>query len=423
MEHAYADVVGMGVVCPIGLNIHDMWHNLLNGVTGAHRNTFHTFSNGCNLVIPGLEDIVTAEIKNFNPLDWMDKKTIRREPPFCWFALAAAKQAMRQSNIIINDTMRERIAVLIGSGIGGMTAFEQEHRVLIEQGADRVSPFVVTNMMGNAATSLVTRFFGCHGPGLTPVSACATGADSIGEAFRLIQRGDVDVAITGGTEAVITPLALAGFNNMRALAKSHDHNPESRSRPFDRDREGFVMGEGAGIVILASPLFTALHDLKSLGRIAGYARTQDAYHITAPHQEGMYAAQAMRLALQDARIGIDEVVYINPHGTGTPSGDPPEICAIRNVFGERAKKIPISSSKSMIGHMIGAAGAVEVIISLLTLLHGQAHPAVNLDIVDGECTGVYHILKKQCIIPSGAVLSNSFGFGGLNSALVILPST
>lgn len=426
MERNRVYVVGMGVVTPIGITVESMWDNLLNGVSGTRLNTFHTYGYGIkefNPVISGLENIVTAEVKDFNPLDWMDKKTVHREPPFCWFALAAARQAIAQANFKITDSIRDRMIVFIGSGIGGLITLEYEHAVLMQEGADHVSAFTIPRIMANAATSIVARDVGCNGPGGAPVSACATGADAIGQAFRLIQHGYADIAIAGGTEAVITPLSLAGFNNMHALAQwsaKSPHQPEHSSRPFDRDRNGFVMGEGAGVVVLASSEFVMQYNLNPLAEIAGYASTQDAYHVTAPDPNGIHAARAMRLALQDAHVLSHEVAYINPHGTATPTGDPIEVRAIKSVFGDLAARIPISSSKGMLGHMVGAAGAVEAIISILTLLYGKAHMAINLDNIDSECTGLNHILGESRIISSGAALSNSFGFGGLNATLVFL---
>ena len=426
MERNRVYVVGMGVVTPIGNTVEDMWDNLLNGVSGTGLNTFSTYGYGLknfNPAVAGLEKIVTAEVKNFNPLDWMDKKTIRREPPFCWFALAAAIQALRQANLKISDSIRTRMPVFMGSGIGGLITLEHQHTILMQQGAEHVSALTIPRIMANAATSLIARELGCNGQGGTPVSACATGADAIGQAFRLIQHGYADVAIAGGTEAVITPLSLAGFNKMHALAEwdsEGSYDPEHLSRPFDLNRKGFVMAEGAGALVLASAEFVTQYNLNALAQIAGYASTQDAYHVTAPDPNGTYAAMAMQRALQDGRIRIDEVAYINPHGTGTPAGDPTEVRAIKNVFGDYAAHIPISSSKCMLGHMVGAAGAVEAIICILTLLHQKAHMATNLDHVDPECAGLNYILEKPHIISHGAAISNSFGFGGLNTTLVFL---
>lgn len=423
MEPSRVYVIGMGVVTPIGITIETMWNNLLNGVSGARLNTFNTYGYGLkdfNSAIPGLENMVTAEVKNFDPLDWMDKKTAHREPPFCWFALAAAIQAVKQANIKITDAIRRRIPVVMGSGIGGLITLEHEHTILMQKGAAQVSAFTIPRIMANAATSLIARYFGFNGAGGTPVSACATGADAIGQAFRLIQHGYADVAIAGGSEAVITPLGLAGFKNMHALAELTEcvSNPQHLSRPFDRDRNGFVMGEGAGAIVLASSAFVIQHNLNALAEITGYASTQDAHHITAPEPKGTYAAMAMQLALEDAHTAPSNVVYINPHGTSTPTGDPIEACAIKNVFGDLAPYIPISSSKGPLGHMIGAAGAVEAIVCILTLLHGKAHMAINLDTIDEQCTGLDHILEKPRIIPQGSAISNSFGFGGLNTTLV-----
>ena len=424
MQHNRVYVVGMGVVSPLGNSVDTMWQNLLNGVSGTVLNTFSTYLHATgdkelNPAYKELLNLVTAEVKEFNPADWMDRKTIRREDPFCWFALAAAKQAMAHARLETLLNLR-RTAVVIGSGIGGLTTLEHEHTTLMQKGPGRVSPFLVPRMMPNAATSIVAREFNCNGPGITPVSACATGADAIGEGYRLIRDGLADIVIAGGAEAVITPVSLAGFRNMEALAKRTD-DPARRSRPFDRDRDGFVMGEGAGVMILASPYSVHAYDLTPLAEVAGNARTQDAHHITAPHPEALHATRVIKMALRDASISPDDVVYINPHGTGTQINDPIEALAISNVFGTRTASIPISSSKSMLGHMVGAAGAVESIICVMTILEGKAHPAINLDNIDEKCAMLDHIIGQPRAIPPGAILKISLGFGGSNAALVFLP--
>ena len=424
MQHNQVYVVGMGVVSPLGNTVSGMWQNLLDGVSGTGLNTFSTYLRAIgekeiNPAYGELLKLVTAEVKEFDPADWMDKKTIRREDPFCWFALAAAKQAMAHARLEVLLNLR-RTAVVIGSGIGGLTTLEHEHARLMQKGPGRVSPFLVPLMMPNAATSIVAREFNCNGPSLTPVSACATGADAIGEGYRLIKNGLADIVIAGGAEAVITPISLAAFRNMEALAKRND-DPQHRSRPFDRDRDGFVMGEGAGIMVLASPFSVHAYGLTPFAKVAGYAHTQDAHHITAPHPEALHATRAIKLALRDASISPDNVVYINPHGTGTQINDPIEALAISNVFGTRTASIPISSSKGGIGHMVGAAGAVESIGCVMTLLEGKAHPAINLDTIDEKCAMLDHIIGEPRAIAPGAILKISLGFGGSNAALVFLP--
>ncbi len=416
-------VVGMDVVTPIGLNVKDMWNNLLRGFTGTRLNTFNTYRGATGDIDPKFEELtnlVTAELKGFDPADWMDRKTVRREDPFCWFALAAAEQAMSQSKLVITPEIEDRVAVVMGSGIGGLTTLENEHTLLMRKGPGRISPFLVTRLMQNASSSLIARRFKCSGPSTTLVSACATGVDTIGEATELIRNGHADAAIAGGSEAAITPLALAGFKNMDAISKRTD-DPSRRSRPFDADRDGFVMGEGAGVMVLASSAFAQEHDLTPLAEVAGYARTQDAHHITAPHPQGLHATRAIRLAIKDAGISSDQIVYINPHGTGTPINDPIETRALEAVFGDRIGSVPVSSSKSMLGHMLGAAGAVESIICVMTLLEKKAHPAANLDVIDPQCLLLDHILKEPRNIPRGAVLKTALGFGGSNAAIVFLP--
>ncbi|MDP3778942.1 MAG: beta-ketoacyl-ACP synthase II [bacterium] len=423
MERTRVFVVGMGVITPIGLNVTDMWNNLLHRVTGTGLNTFNTYRRATGDLNPAykeLTNLVTAELKGFDPADWMDRKTVRREDPFCWFALAAAEQAVSQAMLLITPEMQDRIAVVMGSGVGGLTTLEDEHTILMQKGPDRVSPFLVTRLMQNAASSLIARRFNCSGPSITLVSACATGVDTIGEASELIRNGHADAAIAGGSEAAITPLSISAFKNMNALTTRTD-NPKHQSRPFDKDRNGFVMGEGAGAVVLASLAFIEEHGLVPLAEVAGYARTQDAYHITAPHPQGLHATRAIRLALKNAGISSDHVTYINPHGTGTQINDPIEAHAIESIFGDRVGCIPISSSKSMLGHMLGAAGAVESIICVMTLLEKKAHPAANLDVIDPQCRALDHILKEPRNIPRGAVLKTALGFGGSNAAIVFLP--
>ena len=423
MQRTPVYIVGMGVVSSLGNTVEGMWQNLLKGVSGVGLNTFHTYRRAVGELSPAfdaLKELVTAEAKEFNPLDWMDRKMIRREDPFCWFALAAAVQAMKQANFSILPDMRNRTGVVIGTGIGGLMTLEEEHTRMLEKGPDRVSPFLVTRLIANGATSIVARHFNANGPAITPISACATGADAIGQGLHLIRSGEADVVIAGGTEAAVTPLALSGFRNMEALAKRND-NPTQRSRPFDRDRDGFVLSEGAGIVVLTSRAFAEYHGLTPIVEVAGHGQTQDSHHITAPHPEGLHASRAIQFALADARITPDEVVYINPHGTSTPTNDPIETLAIRRVFGKYTPSIPLSSSKAMLGHMMGAAGAVEAIICAMTLRDGLAHPSVNLDNVDEKCTGLGHIFDKPQKIRPGAAVSTSLGFGGANSALVFLP--
>lgn len=423
MERTRVFVVGMGVITPIGLNVKDMWNNLLHRVTGTGLNTFSTYcrvTGDLNPAYKELTNLVTAEVKGFDPADWMDKKTVRHEDPFCWFALAAAQQAVLQAGIVITPEIKNRIAVVMGSGIGGLTALEDEHTKLMQKGPDRVSPFLVTRLMPNAASSLIARHFGCSGPGITLVSACATGLDAIGEATQIIRNGYADAAIAGGSEAAITPLALAAFRNMDALTTRND-NPKHQSRPFDKDRSGFVMGEGAGAMLLGSLAFIEKHGLTPLAEIAGYARTQDAYHITAPHPEGFHAMRAIRLALTRAGISSEQIGYINPHGTGTPINDPIEAHVIESIFGNHVGCVPLSSSKSMLGHMLGAAGAVESVATVMTLREKKAHPAANLDIIEPQCTKLDHILKGPRHIPHGAALKIAMGFGGSNAAIVFLP--
>ena len=366
-----------------------------------------------------LWDTIAAQVQEFHPEEYLDKKEILRMDPFTQFAVHAAKQAVEQSGLIFTDSIRKRTALVIGTGLVGLTNLENQYRRLLTMGADKVSPSLVPTIMPNAAVFALAKRFGCYGPSLTPVAACATGLVAIGEAYYMIKSGRADCALAGATEAVITPLAMATFGNMKALCPDTE-NSQQRSRPFDLYRKGFVMGEGAGVLFMGSGRFAEKYNLTPLAEIAGYANVQDPHHITFPDPEATCATMTIDLALQDAHTGTDEVVYINPHATGTDA-DPIEALAIRNIFDERAARIPISSSKGGLGHTMAAAGALETIICVMTLLQGRAHPAINLEIVDPECAGLGHILGGSCPISPGPILKTSFGFGGANAAIVIKP--
>ncbi|MBI4225443.1 MAG: beta-ketoacyl-ACP synthase II [Candidatus Sungbacteria bacterium] len=427
MERIRVYAIGMGAVTPVGNSVPIMWNNLLNGASGIGYNTFSSYRRVTQDEYDNpTEDLyfqnsIAAEVKDFDPEQWIDKKDIRRFDPFAQFAIAAADEAVQQAGLLeITNGNRNRWGVFIGSGNGGQATNEYYHDLMRAKGARSVSSFMVPGIMLNAATAAVARIYGCQGDSATLTSACATGVDVLGLALERIRRGKVEVAIAGASDAVITPLTVAGFANMKALLKTYDGNPKESSRPFDRDRKGFVMGEGAGIMVLASEKFIEIHHLTPLAEIAGYGCAQDAYHLTAPDPDGTYAAKAIRNALNDAGIIPDQIGYINAHGTGTPLNDKMETIALKLALGRSiARDIPTSSTKSMIGHLIGAAGAVETIITALTLIYGKAHPTLNLDNVGPECAGLDHIIDRPRMIHTDYALKDAFGFGGTNSALIL----
>lgn len=422
MKEEKVYVVGFGGVSPLG-KPYDMFKNLRERASGTLKNTFNTYrvvNKDFNPVTVKLWDTIAAQVQGFHPEDYLDRKEILWMDPFTQFAVHAAEQAVQQSGLIFTDSIRKRMALVIGTGLVGLTHLENQYRRLLTLGAAKVSPHLVPAIMPNATLFALAKRFRCYGPGLTPIAACATGVIAIGEAFLMIKSGRADCALTGATEAVITPLAMATFGNMRALCPE-TQDPQHRSRPFDLHRNGFVMGEGAGVLFLVSRKFAEKHNLVPLAEVAGYANVQDPHHITFPDPEATCATMTIDLALKDAHTGTDEIVYINPHATGTDA-DPIEALAIRNIFGERAARTPISSSKGGLGHTMAAAGALEAMICILTNLQGWAHPAINLEIVDPKCAGLGHILGGSCAISPGPILKTSFGFGGANAALIIGPA-
>ncbi len=403
-------VTGMGAVTPVGTGVNRFWNNLINGISGIDRiKSFDPDEFGLNVKIAG-------EVKDFDPLDFMDKKDASRLSLFIQFAVGAAEEAIEDSGIKDAGYDPLRIGVIIGTGIGGLRDIEREHGVITTKGARRVSPFFIPYGISNMGAGYVAIRHGFKGPNYCVVSACATGNHAIGDAFRLIQNGDADAVIAGGAEASITPLGVAGFAVMRALSTRNDE-PQKASRPFDRDRDGFVVGEGAGILVLEEYERAKARGARIYAEIVGYAATDDAFHITAPHECGEGAYECMRLALEDAGINPDEVDYINAHGTSTPLNDTIETQAIKRLFGEHAYRIRISSNKSMIGHLLGAAGAVEAIASIKTIETGIIPPTINLENPDPECDLDY-VPNSAVRADVRVVLSNSFGFGGTNACLV-----
>ena len=403
-------VTGMGAITPVGNDVATTWRSLIEGKSGTTPITkFDASKFTCR---------IAAEVKDFNPLDFMDRKEAKRADPYTQYAVAGARQAMTDANLVERNGMDpDRIGVIIGSGIGGLKSFEEQHDVYRERGVGKISPFFIPMFIADIAAGIVSMQFNAKGPNYATVSACATSAHAIGDAYRTIQYGDADVMITGGAEATVTPMAIGGFANMKALSERND-SPETASRPFDATRDGFVMGEGAGILILEELDHALARGAKIYAEIVGYGATGDAYHLTAPAPDGEGAQRAMKRALKDANLEPKDIQYINAHGTSTPANDFNETRAIKAVFGEHAKALNVSSTKSATGHMLGAAGAVEAIISSLVVGNGIIPPTINYQTPDPELDLNYtpNVSVERKV---DAVLSNSFGFGGHNTTLAI----
>ena len=402
-------ITGMGVLSPVGNDLDSFWKAIIEGNSGIdHITQFDTTGYPVN---------IAGEVKDFNPEDFIDKKEARRIDRFVQFALAATKMALKDADFTIDESNAERVGVYIGSGIGGLKTIEEQHKVLLERGPKRITPFFIPMLISNMAAGQVSIMTGAKGPNSAPVSACATGTHAMGDSFLMIQRGDADVVISGGTEATITPLAVAGFSAMRALSTRND-DPKKASRPFDKDRNGFVMGEGADILILESLEHALKRGAHIYAEIIGYGATGDAYHLTAPAPEGEGAARAMKMAINRAKINPEEVDYINAHGTSTELNDKFETLAIKSAFGEHAYKLAVSSTKSVTGHLLGAAGAVEGIAIALSLKNGIIPPTINYQTEDPDCDLDYvpnEARKKDIKI----ALSNSLGFGGHNATIIM----
>ena len=401
-------VTGMGMVSPLGMGVEKTWNALIQGKSGVGRIT--RFDSA------GFDTQIAAEVKDFAPENFMDKKEARRMDIFIQYAVAAAVMAMEDSQFKITPQNAERVGVVVGAGLGGLTTIESFHKVLLEKGPGRISPFFIPMLIVNEAPGHISMRFGAKGPNSSVVTACATGNHNIGDAWKMIQRGDADAIIAGGVESTITPLAVGGFNAMKALS-TRNSEPEKASRPFDKDRDGFVMGEGAGIILLEEMEQALNRGAKIYAEIVGYGLTGDAYHITAPAPDGEGAARCMAMALREAGIRPEEVDYINAHGTSTEYNDLYETIAIKTVFKEHARKLPVSSTKSMTGHLLGGAGGVESIFTVLTIFQGVIPPTINYETPDPDCDLDYvpNVARKAEV---RVALSNSFGFGGTNAVLV-----
>jgi len=402
-------VTGLGALTPIGDNVKDYWAALLAGANGVSRVEKFDPSEYYSQI--------AAQVKNLDPTKRLDPKEIRKQDDYTVYALFAAAETMEDSGLLGAEIDKTRVGVIIASGIGGIGTLEREEAVLLGKGPNRVSPYLVPTMIPDMAAGLVSMKYGFMGPNFCVVSACASSSHAIGVSMRAIQYGEADAIVAGGSEAPITPLSLAGFSSMRALS-SRNNEPERASRPFDAERDGFVIGEGAGIVVLEELEHAKKRGAKIYAELAGYAATADAHHITAPHPEGLGAFLVMKRALEDAGVNADEVDYVNAHGTSTPLNDKAETEAIKKLFGDRAYRLAVSSTKSMIGHLLGASGVAEFITTTLSVQSQVVHPTRNYEHPDPECDLDY--------VPEGAremdirvAISNSFGFGGHNACLVV----
>ncbi|HVJ47924.1 MAG TPA: beta-ketoacyl-ACP synthase II [Desulfitobacterium sp.] len=408
MQHRTV-VTGMGVLSPVGNTLEDFWNSLIHGESGLDFITRFDVSN--------LPTKVAGEVKNFEPTEWLDKKESRHMDRFAQFAVAAAKMAIEDAKLDLDKIDKERASTVVGCGIGGMTTFEEQKEVLMAKGPGRVSPFFVPMLISNMAAGHVSIAFGLQGTSNTIVTACASATNALGEAMRLIERGEADIVLAGGTEAPLTPLAFSGFCSMKAMSTEKENSKEA-SRPFDARRTGFVMGEGAGILVLESLEHAKARKAKIYAELVGYGSTSDAYHITTPAPGGVGAARAMRLALTSAGLKPEDVDYINAHGTGTGANDSAETVAIKTVFGEDAYKVPISSTKSMTGHLMGATGAIEAIACVLTIQNGVIPPTINYGELDPDCDLDY-VPNQARAKKVEVALSNTFGFGGHNATIAI----
>jgi 3-oxoacyl-[acyl-carrier-protein] synthase II len=401
-------VTGLGLITPLGIGVEKSWGGLLQGRSGVRRITQFDASLFATKI--------AGEVDGFNPEDYIEPKEVKKMDRFIHFGVAASTMAIEDSGLKIDEQNAARVGVYVGSGMGGLPAIEHYHKILLEKGPRRITPFFIPMLIINLAAGQISIKFGAKGPNSAPATACATGSHAIGDAFKVVQRGDADAMIAGGTESCITSMGIGGFNAMKALSTRNDE-PERASRPFDRDRDGFIMGEGSGIMIIEELGHALARNAKIYAEIAGYGLTGDAYHITSPAPGGEGAARCMAMALKDAGMGPSGVDYINAHGTSTKYGDELETAAIKTVFGDHAYKVAVSSTKSMTGHLLGAAGGVEAVICALSIHHGMVPPTINLDNPDPECDLDY-VPNTSRKVDIRAALSNSFGFGGTNACLL-----
>ena len=408
-----AVITGIGVVTPLGNDLETFWSNLVAGTSGVGTITHFDPT--------GYATRIAAQVKDFDPTQWMDRKDAKRNDRFVQLSVAAALEAVKAARLDVEASDPNRVGVIIGSGIGGISTFEEQHTNLIQKGPDRVSPFFIPMMISNMASGQISIHTGAKGPNFTTVSACTSSANAIGEALRTLQHDDADVVITGGTEATITPMAIAGFSSMKAMSTRNDE-PTRASRPFDAERDGFVMGEGAVMLVLEKAEHAAKRGAPVLCELAGYGASGDAYHITTPVPDGDGAVRAMRQALKDAGMKPEDVTYINAHGTSTPYNDRTETVAVKRLFGDHAKNVMLASTKSMTGHLLGAAGAIEAAVCALVITRGVVPPTINYENPDPECDLDCVPNQARTVHVTGAI-SNSMGFGGHNGTLVFRAMT
>ena len=401
-------VTGIGLVTPVGLNSESTWNSLVEGRSGIDYISLFDAE--------GYESRIAGEVDNFDASAALGRKEAKRLDRFSQFACVAALEALEHANLNMEKEDADRVGVLIGSGVGGIITISDQHKILLKRGPKRVSPFLVPMMLGDMASGQVSMMIGAKGPNFSTVSACATGADSIGEALEMIRRGRADVVIAGGTEAAICEIGVAGFNSCMALS-TRNEDPQGASRPFDSDRDGFVLGEGAGLLVLESLEHAEKRGANILAEMSGYGASSDAHHVTQPHPDGEGAARAMKWAIEDAGITPDKVDYINAHGTSTPLNDKYETIAMKRMYGDHAYNLAISSTKSMTGHLLGAAGAIEAAFTVLAIKNDIVPPTINIENPDPDCDLNYipNTAKKQ---PVNVAMSNSLGFGGHNASLV-----
>ncbi len=402
-------ITGMGVISSIGNDLETFWKNAQAGVSGADRISYFDPTDFASQI--------AAQIKDFDVTAFMDKKEAKRMDPFVQYAMAASDMAIEDSKLPLDAIDKTRAGILVGSGIGGLQTIETQHRILMEKGPRRVSPFFIPMEIINLAPGQISIRYGFQGVNISVSTACATGTHAIGEAFRWIQRGGMDIMLAGGTEASITPLAVAGFGNMKALSTRND-DPQHASRPFDKERDGFVIGEGCGILILESLEHALARNARICAEVIGYAATADAHHITSPDPDSTGVILSMQLALEDAGIEPTEVSYINAHGTSTPFNDKFETLGIKKVFNSHANELAISSTKSMIGHCLGAAGAIELVATTLTVKNDIILPTINYEVPDPDCDLDY-VPNEARKMTVNVALSNSFGFGGTNTTVAL----
>jgi len=406
--HKRVVVTGMGVIASLGHNVNDFWTNILAGKCGVDRVTlFDAKDYSCQ---------IGAEVRGWDPTQHMDPKEVRRNDRYTHFGFCAAKQAIADAKLDMTKEDADRVGVIIGSGIGGMQTIENQHKVLMERGPRKVSPFMIPALISNMCGGLVAIELGARGPNFGVVSACSTATHAIGESLRMIRTGEADVMVCGGAEAAITPLAYAGFCSMKAMSTCND-TPHKASRPFDLNRDGFIMGEGSAILVIESLEHALARGAHIHAELAGYAATCDAYHITSPDPDGKGLSQSMIKALADARLRPEDIDYINAHGTSTPYNDKFETLAIKKVFGDHARKVNISSTKSMTGHLLGAAGSIEAVISVKAIETGEIPPTINYETPDPDCDLDYTPNVKRSA-KVNAVLTDNLGFGGHNASLV-----